>query len=212
MTDVEVAILEEAVHHGQPAYVRLKALALWHRAHGATKTEAARHVHSTRQSVAVWERRFGQAGLAGLTVKPGRGRKAKVDLEELTTYARQSPRQFGLALTRWTLQGLIDVVPSLKGYSRAGAWEALRRARLSYKRGQPWHHSPDPEYAAKKAPSRRRSPRRGHGRARRSSALRMRRPSTGSQRPPASGPRGGGASLGCHGVSGRTRKPASSAM
>lgn len=62
---------------------------------------------------------------------------------------RQSPRNFGLSQTRWTLAALTGVVPSLKGLTLAAVHYALGRAGYAYKRGQPSRYSPDPDYAEK---------------------------------------------------------------
>jgi transposase len=135
---------------GQPAYLRPKALALLHLADGRSVIEVADMFRVSRQSIYDWRKRYQQSGLAGLRVAPGRGRKAQADTRELEDYVRQSPRQFGIARSRWTLASLAQVVPSLKGFTPYGVQKALARAGIRYKRGQPQLHSPDPEYGAKK--------------------------------------------------------------
>lgn len=142
--------LRELARRGEPGYVRVKALALLNLGAGRSVSEVARMLLVSRQSVYSWRRRFEEEGVSGLRVAPGRGRKGRADLEELQRYVRQSPRQFGLAQTRWSLSALARVVPSLKGFSPFGVQQALRRAGYSYKRGQPHLHSPDPAYAEKK--------------------------------------------------------------
>jgi len=142
--------LVQQARSGQPAYVRVKALALLNRADGRTVQEVARIFRVSRPSVYLWERRYQQRGIAGLRVQPGRGRKARADLAEVTEYVRQSPRRFGVNRNRWTLASLAAVVPSLRGFSPFGVQLVLARAGFGYKRGQPHLHSPDPQYAAKK--------------------------------------------------------------
>lgn len=134
-------------------YVRVRALALCHVASGEGVGEAASAVRAHRSSVGGWVARYLAEGASGLAVRPGAGRPSGVDAEQVRDYALQSPRAFGLPLTRWTLAALAEAVPRLRGMTPSGVGRALGRIGLSYKRGQPRLHSPDPEYAAKKAPS-----------------------------------------------------------
>jgi len=138
-----------ASKHSHPGYVRVRALALLNLGDGLSQNQAAKIFHVSRQSVCRWWRVFQNEGIAGLRVHPGRGRKSKVNREEVEDYIRQSPRRFGLNRTRWTLQALADAVPSLKGFSAYGVQKVLRRMGYAYKRGQPHLHSPDPQYIKK---------------------------------------------------------------
>lgn len=142
--------LERAARHGQPAYVRSKALTLLNLADGRAVREVARIFRVSRPSVYLWRRRFLREGPEGLRVHPGRGRKPRADPQEIEEHLRQSPRQFGLEQTRWTLAALARAVPSLQGFTPYGVQKALERAGFHYKRGQPSLHSPDPDYGVKK--------------------------------------------------------------
>ena len=104
---------------------------------------------TTRQSVADWIARFQAGGVAALEIAPGRGRKSRVDEQQLEDYALQSPRNFGINRSRWRLADLAQTVPTLKGYSVSGVRQALKRCGISFKRGQPWMLSPDPNYEKK---------------------------------------------------------------
>jgi len=150
LTDEQVKELEHEAKHAPEAYVRMKALAVLGLHDGHSPTLICRILRVSRQSIYQWQRRYERQGLAGLLMHEGRGRKPKADLQELQKYVRQSPRAFGIARTRWTLSLLADTVPSLDGFSPFGVQKALARAGLCYKRGQPWLHSPDPEYLEKK--------------------------------------------------------------
>lgn len=142
--------LEWTGRHGQPAYVRIKALAVLNLLEGKSPTEVARMFRVSRAALYLWRTRYEESGVEGFRVRSGRGRKAQARPDEIERYLRQSPRAFGLRRTRWTLQALAEVVPSLKGFSPYGVQKALERAGYRYKRGQPWIHSPDPEYDQKK--------------------------------------------------------------
>ena len=142
--------LQKCARTGQPGYVRAKALVLVNVADGRSVQEVSRIFRVSRWSVYVWQRRYMGEGLDGLRVQAGRGRKARANLEQVVEHVRQSPRRYGVPLTRWTLAALAQVVPSLKGFTPFGVQKALRRAGFHYKRGQPRLHSPDPLYEVKK--------------------------------------------------------------
>src|SRR5918999_868006 len=142
--------LERAMRSAPKPYVRRKATALWNLAQGRTYREVAAFLGASRASLVEWKQRFESEGIAGLYMRPGRGRPRRAEPAEIEAALRQSPRNFGLPQTRWTLEALIQVVPSLRGFTPSGVWRALRRSGLSYKRGQPLIHSPDPAYAKKR--------------------------------------------------------------
>jgi hypothetical protein len=58
---------------------------------------------------------------------------------------------FGLARSRWWLEGLRQVVPWLADHSLGGIHGVLRRLGVVYKRGRRYVHSPAPHYDAKLA-------------------------------------------------------------
>jgi transposase len=126
------------------------AVAILHVARGHSHEEAAAVVCAHRESVGRWVQRYRSEGASGLETRPGRGRPPSVDAKELETYVRQSPRQFGLTQTRWTLEALAAAVPSLRGFTPSGVYRALVRLGFRWKRGQPAVHSPDPEYGEKR--------------------------------------------------------------
>jgi transposase len=135
--------------HPKPG-VRIKALAILAVGEGQPRAAVARMFRTSLTSLGSWLQRYGQGGLAALEIAPGRGRKSAVDPEQVLTYALQSPQQFGIARSRWTLRLLAEAVPCLHGYSETGVLRVLHRVGLSYKRGQPWLPSPDPDYEKKR--------------------------------------------------------------
>jgi len=150
MTTDQTQRLEWTARHGQPAHVRTKALVLLNLAQGRPIAELAGMFRVSRTSIYSWRDRFREKGIEGFKIRPGRGRKATADPQEIERYLRQCPRAFGVRRTRWTLQSLAQTVPSLKGFSTCGVQKALARAGFRYKRGQPRLHSPGPQYAGKK--------------------------------------------------------------
>src|SRR4030042_2934659 len=129
---------------------RIKALALWNVGAGRSQREVAEFLGVGLRSVNRWVSRFRGEGGAALLVRPGRGRRARAQPEELERFLRQSPRVYGLPQTRWTLRALAQTVPTLEGFTDAGVYYALVRAGFRYKRGQPHLPSPDPEYEEKR--------------------------------------------------------------
>lgn len=148
-TAEQLAELWTAGQRHPTPHIRVKALAVQAVARGQTQVTVATMFATTRQSVAAWVQAYRGQGLAGFAIAPGRGRPRQVDAAELERYATQSPRNFAIARSRWTLGLLAATVPSLKGFSAAGVRQALRRIGLTYKRGQPWMLSPDPAYEKK---------------------------------------------------------------
>ena len=150
LTEQQQQELSEIMRAHPTGHVRVKALAILNVGRDHTIMEVAKFLMASRQSIYTWVDRYLAQGVKGLEVQPGRGRKAKAAPQEIEQYVLQSPENFGLHQSRWTLKALADTVPSLHGFSVSGVKRALARAGFSYKRGQPVQHSPDPEYAEKK--------------------------------------------------------------
>ncbi len=151
LADDQVQELKEAMKIAPKAYVRRKALALWNLSQGMSQREVAKFLNVSPTSVWAWVKLYHDEGLAGLEVKPGRGRPAKAKLDEIEQILHRTPRSLGIQRTRWTLADLATAAPSLAGYTVSGVWRVLRRGQLSYKRGQPRVMSPDPAYVEKRA-------------------------------------------------------------
>jgi transposase len=151
--------------HSKPG-MRLKAVAVRAVGEGHTRQQVGAILHVSPYTVGRWCRAYQQGGWAALEIHPGRGRPSRVEAREVEEYVRQSPRNFGLPRTRWTLQWLAQKVPSLAGMRPPSVWQALRRLGISYKRAAPGLTSPDPDDVKKNAISRHSSPRRARSRKR----------------------------------------------
>lgn len=150
LSDEESKELQRLMRRAEKPHVRMKAAALWNLSRGKTRREVAEFLGASTVSVGAWAKRFRDEGVAGLAIRPGRGRPARAQEAEVEQVLRQSPRSFGLAQTRWTLRALAQVAPSLRGFSEMGVWKVLNRMGLRYKRGQPHLSSPDPQYDEKR--------------------------------------------------------------
>ena len=146
------------------AHVRSRALAVRAVALGHTRQAVAEMLPYSPYSIGQWYRAFRERGGGAFTIAPGRGRRSLVDEHEVLSRLRRSPHHFGVDRSRWTLRALGQACPSLTGMSDRGIQGVINRLGFRYKRGQPWIHSPDPQYAEKKTPSKQRTPR--HGRTR----------------------------------------------
>lgn len=146
----QIEELANAMRHSPKPHVRIKAVALWNLARGKSREEVAAFLDVSKVSVTEWSKRYGEEGLGGLQIRAGRGRHSQVDPQEVEEYVRRSPREFGLRQTRWTLKALAQVVPSLRRFTPMGVRWVLHRLGFRYKRGQPWLHSPGPQYGEKR--------------------------------------------------------------
>lgn len=156
-TQEQLSLLERTAKSAEPAYLRIRAMAVWHAIQKQPRTDVARYFFTTRQSIGKWLKDFSRAGIEGLRIKPGRGRTPQTSHDDVLQYVLQSPQNFGINQSRWTLDMLAVYVPSLKGFSRTGVRRVLIRLGISHKRGQPHVTSPDPLYAEKKRGSKKSS-------------------------------------------------------
>ena len=142
--------LENASRTHKKPHFRIKAMAVLRVASGHTRKEVAFWFGFTEKVVGKWVKLYRELGLSGFKIKKGRGPKPKIKKSELEEYVLQSPHNFGLNESRWTLKLIKQLVPSAKDFTEQAIWYALRRAKLGYKRGSPHIHSPDPDYSKKK--------------------------------------------------------------
>ena len=103
-----------------------------------------------------WIDRFQSEGVAGLAVKPGRGRKpahwpkSKAETKEAILHTvRRDPSQFDKPACRWSLSYIADVCKWLQVNTLSGLSKLLKRLGISYKRGRSYIYSPDPYYQQK---------------------------------------------------------------
>jgi transposase len=102
---------------------------------------------------------FHKEGIACLAPKSKRPKSVRkclgdADLLQLQEWLRQSPRDFGLPTSRWTLSG-IAVVCAAKGLtprrvSDETIRDAMKRLGLKWQRAKRWIESRDPAYARKR--------------------------------------------------------------
>src|SRR5215469_15125743 len=86
-----------------------RAQIILHRAEGLSQEETAQRVGVNRPVVALWEKRFLQAGLAGLADAKGRGRKPSIDLAikgEIISRATRPPAH----RRRWRCDERCDIL------------------------------------------------------------------------------------------------------
>ena len=105
-----------------------------------------------------WVERYKTEGIAGLPVKPGRGRKPayfpkyqkkEEAKESILHIVRRDPSMFDKTKSRWSLNQIIDVCEWLRVNTTPGLSQILKRLGISYKRGRSYIHSPDPYYQQK---------------------------------------------------------------
>jgi transposase len=105
-----------------------------------------------------WVERYQSEGIAGLPIKPGRGRKPafspkyenKEEAKEAILHTvRREPSTFGKSRSRWSLSYIADVCKWLQVNTPSGMSQLLKRLGISYKRGRSYVHSPDLYYQQK---------------------------------------------------------------
>ena len=105
-----------------------------------------------------WFHRYQAEGIAGLSVKPGRGRKPayypryknKQEAKEAILHTvRRDPSMFHESRSRWSLSYIAQVCDWLRVNTPSGLSQLLKRLEISYKRGRSYVHSPDPNYQQK---------------------------------------------------------------
>ena len=149
----------EAGLRSPDAFVVRRSQCLLKSAAGLTPRQIQAQLGWSDQSVRRFIRAFQVEGLGCLKQKSSRPKSAKKLLddaacEQLREWLRQSPRDFGLPTSRWTLEGLAQVcvarglTPSL--VSDETIRDALKRLGLSWQRAKRWLVSSDPAYARKK--------------------------------------------------------------
>ena len=145
---------------GSPdAFVVRRCQCLLKSAEGLTPRQVQAQLGWSDQSVRRFIRAFETEGLGCLQAKSRRPKSAKkvLDskaLEQLREWLRRSPRDFGLATSRWTLGGLAKVCAAQGltpgAVSAETIRDAIKRLGLSWKRVKRWIESSDPQYARKK--------------------------------------------------------------
>ncbi len=158
LSDAERAQLEAWVKNPPKPYLRRRAWAILLVAKGQSLSAVAENfrVRAHRTTVSEWVQRYLSEGLAGLKVKPGRGRKPAFSPRtkeeargEVEALLHRAPQAYGIKRTRWRLRDVGRALAWLNGYSDAGIYKVLKRLGFSRKQALNFIRSPDPEYRAK---------------------------------------------------------------
>jgi transposase len=141
------------------AFTMRRCQALLKSAEGATPRQIQAMTGISDQSVRNAIRAFHQEGLAALQEKkpsPSQGSTVLPDaaLEPLRELLHQSPRQFGLETSLWTLEKVAKVAAERGITPRRVSDEtirtAMKRLKVGWKRAKRWITSPDPAYRRKR--------------------------------------------------------------
>ena len=142
-------------------YMRERATAILKVAEGTSGRQVALNGLLKRRkpdTVYEWLKRYQSGGIAGLKVKPGRGRKpsywpkyqTNAEAKEAILHTvRREPITFGKSRSRWSLSYIAEVCKWLQLNTISGLGKLLKRLEISYKRGRSYIHSPDIYYQQK---------------------------------------------------------------
>ena len=153
--------LEQIRDTHKDAYMRERAAAILKVSQGVSPRQVAlTGLLKPRKpdTVRDWVKRLQSEGIAGLSVKPGRGRKpaywskcqSKEEAKEAILHTvRREPSQFGKPTSRWSLSYIRDVCKWVQVNTLSGLSKLLKRLTISYKRGRSFIYSPDANYQQK---------------------------------------------------------------
>jgi transposase len=161
LTEEQQELLEQIRDTDKRPYMRERAAALLKIAGGMPGRQVAlKGLYRPRKPDTVydWVKGYQAEGIAGLPIKPGRGRKpaystkcqSKQEAKEAILHiVRRSPTTFGKSRSHWSLSLIAEVCKWLKVSTPSGLSRLLKRLQISYKRGRSYVHSPDPNYQQK---------------------------------------------------------------
>ena len=153
--------LEQIRDTDKRPYMRERAAAMLKIAEGISPNQVAMNGLLKRRqpdTVYDWVHRYQQEGVAGLPIKPGRGRKpayfpryqTKDEAKEAILHTvRRDPGTFDTTRSRWDLGLIAQVCDWLAVNHPSSLSQLLKRLGISYKRGRSYVHSPDPHYDQK---------------------------------------------------------------
>ena len=143
-----------------------RARVVWRASRGETPPSIAEALGVSAETVRRRIRRFNAEGLAAFEDHPRSGRPATYSTDAVAVViaaALTSPRRLGLPFASWTLDRLAAYLLEHKGIGmrRSRIDEILLKEGLRWRRQETWFGARvDPEFAEKRAASRRSTPRR----------------------------------------------------
>jgi len=127
---------------------------------GQTVPQIARELDLDENTVRKWVKRFNQQGLAGLEDAPRSGAPSRYTAENkarVIETARTRPSALGLPFASWTFERLAAYLREQMGLpmKKTRIFEVLQDEGLRWRKQETWFGERlDPEFAAKRGPSR----------------------------------------------------------
>ena len=144
LTEKEFKALEKIRDTHPIPYMRERAATILKVAGGMSARQVARFgllKERKTDTIYDWLNLWEKNRLSGFEIKKGRGRKSKFrniekEKETIQEIVHQSPENFGIKKSRWTINDIQNVYEPLQQYTESGAWRVLNRLGIVYKRGK----------------------------------------------------------------------------
>jgi transposase len=166
LTEEEHKSIERLVHaRATPVGKLNRAQSIWLASQGHFAPSIAQQLGVGADMVRLRLKRFNEAGLQGLEEAPRSGRPSPYTSEEVSTIiqtALSKPQELGEDYALWTLDRLVDYLRRIKGIrmKRSRISEIFSAEGLSWRHDETWFgERVDPDFAKKRGPSKRSTPR-----------------------------------------------------
>lgn len=144
LTDDEQKKLERIRDTHSTPYMRERAAAILKIAGGMSGHAVAKYgllKERKTDTIYGWLDLWIEKGLDGFIIKKGRGRKPKhnysdKEREYIQEIVHQSPENYGIQKSRWTIKDIQKVYGPFHQYTESGVWRVLDRLEIVYKRGK----------------------------------------------------------------------------
>jgi hypothetical protein len=132
--------------HGTPQQVALRCRIVLAAAAGQSDVAIAKQLAVNRNTVILWRKRFGDQGLDGLwDIAPGRGRKARYEMDKISAIVDATLQTKPAGMTHWSCRTMAQS----QGVSKSTVSNIWRAHNLQPHRTKTFKLSRDPKFLEK---------------------------------------------------------------